>query len=615
MPTQTKDFKGQTLERSIKIESARAMDDEVREIEIAFSSEAPYERWFGVEVLRHDAESVMLDRLEGGAAVLVNHDSGDQVGVVASARIDDDKVGRAVIRFSKSQRGQEVYQDVKDGIRQLVSVGYRIDQYEIQERKDEPDLVTVTRWQPYEVSIVAIPADTSVGVGRSVDKPKPLNIPATKEDTIMSEADVKPVTPVIDRDAELRSIRTEESRRTDSIRQIADRYELESLGRDAVSEGWSVEQFNAKALEKIGERNSAARAESSHDGEVDLSDRDRKEFSLVRMMDALSNPNDRAAQTRAGFELEVSAEAVRGFGNDFKVRGQFVPQSLLSGQRDLTAGTATDGAELVATNLLSSSYIEVLRNASSVTRAGMTILSGLVGNLDIPRQTSAAGSTWISAEDGDATEGEPQFDQVSMSPKDLACYTEVSRRLLQQSTPSIEGLVRNDLAVAQALGIDKAALYGTGSSGQPTGISATTGINVLDLAAADPTYAEIVKMIALVMADNALTGRPMFILEANGWEALSTTAKQGSGVEGNFILGDNDTVKGYPYIMSNQVTSEQYFFGDFSQLLCGEWGGLEINVDPYTHSLKGKIRYVTFKTVDLAVRQPTAFCHAHDGIA
>jgi len=256
--------------------------------------------------------------------------------------------------------------------------------------------------------------------------------------------------------------------------------------------------------------------------------------------------------------------------------------------------------------------IEILRNASSVTRAGMTVLSGLVGNVDIPRQTSAAASTWISAEDGDSTESEPQFDQVSLSPKDLACYTEVTRRLLQQSTPSIEAIVMRDLAIAQALGIDRAALYGSGSAGQPLGLSGQSGINTKDLAAADPTYAELVAMVALVMADNGIMGNPMWLIEANGWEALSTTPKQGSGVEGNFILGDSGRIVGYNHIMSNQVTAEDYFFGDFSQILCGEWGGMEINVDPYTHSLKGKIRYITFKTVDIACRQPTAFCWGND---
>ena len=608
-----KDMLAKPLERSFTIQE-RAADEEARTVEIAFSSEEPYERYFGVEVLSHDPHSVRLDRLMGGAAVLVNHDSSDQVGVVESARIDGDKRGRAVIRFSKSQRGQEIFQDVQDGIRQLVSVGYRVHKYEVEEREGQADMVTVTDWEPFELSLVAIPADATVGVGRSADQSETVAKPHVKEaimpEEVKTEQEVQK--PAFDHEAERTKLRTEEKRRTDSIRQAAERFEVEELGREAINEGWSVQQFNEKALEVVGERNNKARSETRHDGEVDLSNKDRQQFSLIKLMDAISNPNDRAAQNRAGFELEVSAEAIRGFGSDFKARGEFVPQSLLSGQRDLSAGTATDGAELVASNLLAGSYIEVLRNASAVTRAGMTILSGLVGNVDIPRQTSAAASTWISAEDGDATESEPQFDQVSLSPKDLACYTEVTRRLLQQSTPSIERIVRMDLAKAQALGIDYAALYGSGSSGQPLGLSGQTGINTKDLAAADPTYAELVAMVALVMADNAIMGTPMWLIEANGWEALSTTPKQGSGVEGNFILGEAGRIVGYNHIVSNQLADEDYFFGDFSQILCGEWGGLEINVDPYTHSLKGKIRYVTFKTVDIAVRQPTAFCWAND---
>lgn len=611
----------EALERDFRIES-RGEDDDSRTIEIAFSSEEPYERYFGIEVLDHSPQSVRLDRLNGGAAVLVNHDSTDQVGVVESARIDDDKTGRAVVRFSRSQRGEEIYQDVKDGIRQLVSVGYRIHKYETEERDGLPDLVTARDWEPFEVSIVAIPADTSVGVGRSqienADDGKTETLPETdnKEESIMSEETKKQEEkPAFDFEAERNKVRTEEKARVAAIRSMAEAHDVEELGREAIDNGLSAQEFNQKALEIIGERNAKARQESKHDGEVDLSQKERQSFSMLKLMDAISNPNDRAAQRRAEFELEVSAEAQRGFGADFDCRGEFVPESLLGGdKRDLSAGTATDGAELVATNLLAGSFIEVLRNSSAAMQAGMTVLSGLVGDVAIPRQTSGAASTWISAEDGDATEGEPQFDQVTLAPKDLACYTEVTRRLLQQSTPSVEALVRNDLARAQALGIDLAVFYGSGSSGQPTGIANATGIKTVDLAAADPTYAELINMIAKVMAANAVTGNPRFILEANGWEALSTTPKQGSGVEGNFILGDSGRVAGYPYTMSNQITDEHYFFGDFSQVILGEWGGLEMNVDPYTHSLKGKIRYITFKTCDIALRHPEAFCHAHDGI-
>ncbi|MCK9563507.1 MAG: HK97 family phage prohead protease, partial [Bacteroidales bacterium] len=148
MTDQQRDLTAESFERSYKV---REIDATARTVEIAFSSEEPYERWFGEEVLDHSPQSVRLDRLNGGAAVLVNHDTDDHVGVVESARIDSDKRGRAVIRFSRSERGEEIFQDVQDGIRTLVSVGYRIHKYEVTERKGQSDLVRVLDWEPYEV--------------------------------------------------------------------------------------------------------------------------------------------------------------------------------------------------------------------------------------------------------------------------------------------------------------------------------------------------------------------------------------------------------------------------------------------------------------------------------
>lgn len=602
------------FQRDIKIDK-REVDEENRTVELAFSSEMSVKRWFGEEVLDHEAQSVRLDRLNGGGAVLINHDTNDQVGVVESARVDGDRRGRATIRFSQSERGQEIFQDVKDGIRSLVSVGYKIHKYDVEEREGMPDLYTVRDWEPYELSLVSIPADPSVGVGRSEEiEPEKIEPKVTK----MSEEIVEERQETFDPEKEMHKLRTEEVKRQDAIKSVADKYELPELGREAITDGWDIAEFNKRALEEVGKRNNQARSESGHDGNIDLSDNDKKRFSLTRLMHALANPNDKRSQEIAAFEFEVGNEACRGFGDDFKQRGAFVPHDSLQAhpisKRDLSVGTATAGGNLVATNLLAASYIEVLRNASALMNAGATMLTGLVGDVAIPRQTAGASSTWISAEDGDATEADPAFDQVSLTPKDLACYTEVTRRLFLQGTPSIEGIVRRDLAVAQALGIDLAGLYGSGASGQPTGIANQTGINTFNLAAADPTYAEVVRMVKEVMTDNALMGQLRFIIEANGWEALSLTPKQGSGVEGNFILGDNDSIKGYPYTLSNQVTAEDYFFGNFSDMLIGEWGGLEIDVDPYTHSLKGKVRYVTFKTCDVAVRHPESFCHVNDGV-
>ena len=491
------------------------------------------------------------------------------------------------------------------------------------EKKDgnRTQLSGLIDWEPLEISIVSIPADASVGVGRSNSiEDNVMPKPNVEQETETTEVGNEPKVQTVDSKAERELTRKQELDRINAIRQMADEHDLEELGRKAIDEETSLSDFYRETLKAIGERNAKARTEEEKKtgegiGRVGLSESEQRDFSIVRVMDAIANPNDRHAQKLAGPELEICADAEQRLGPDYNVRGVFIPSEILGGARALSAGTATDGAELVATNLLAGSFIDILRNSMATAQAGITMLPGLVGNVDIPRKTTASSATWISAEDGDATVGEPQFDQVSLSPKDLGAFTEVTRRLLMQSTPAVEGIVRTDLAQAIGLGIDLAVLDGSGSSGQTTGISATTGINVKDLAAADPTYIELVEIVRLVMEDNAIAGRPAWILEANGWEALSTTPKQGSGVEGNFILGDNGRVVGYPHFMSNQVTNEEYFFGDWSQCIVGEWGGLELNVDPYTNALKGRNRYIVFKTVDIGVRQPLAFCHAHDGIA
>jgi len=600
-------------QRSFAIEK-KSLDENGVSIEIAFSSDVPYSRAFGDEVLDHNPQSVRLDRLNGGAAVLVNHDVDDQVGVVESARIDKDQKGRAVIRFSRSVRGREIQQDVLDGIRQQVSVGYRIHKYETFERDGQSDLVRVTDWEPFEVSIVSVPADPTVGVGRSHSTFLEENTMTddVKNDTVEAKAEPSVESRV---DAQMQRIQNENARRIDAIKELSDQYRTQDLANQAIEENWDVELFNQRSLEEIGRRNNDVKAKASTDGNVDLSSKEQQRFSLFRLMEALASPGDRKSQENAAFELDVCSAAVRSFGPDFQPRGEFIPESALTGHRTLTAGTATDGAELVEADLLAGSFVDVLRNSMYCTAAGVRMMSGLVGTVEIPRQTSGAAASWISAEDGDATESEPQFDQITMSPKDLAVFTEAGRRLRQQSTPDIEGLIRADLAEGMALGLDKAILYGSGASGQPTGIVNQAGINTLDLAAANPTFAELVKMVRLIMDDNAYVRSLSWMLSPAGWEALMTTPRQGSGVEGNFILGnESTTLLGHRFFATNQMTTEEYILGDFRQAMVGEWGGLEMMVDPYTHSLKGRTRYVVFKTVDVAVRQPTAFCHAHDGI-
>ena len=166
--------------RSYRTAEVRGVDVESRSIEIAFSSEAEVKRYWGVEILSHDPGAVVLDRLRDWAPLLVNHDTADQVGVIESVSIDPDRRGRAVGRLGRSARAQEIFDDVQDGIRKHISFGYVIHEAVLTEMRGDVEVWTATRWEPFEISIVPVPADISVGVGRSQPtEPEPL--PSTEK--------------------------------------------------------------------------------------------------------------------------------------------------------------------------------------------------------------------------------------------------------------------------------------------------------------------------------------------------------------------------------------------------------------------------------------------------
>uniref|UniRef100_UPI002468A23E HK97 family phage prohead protease n=1 Tax=Chromohalobacter sp. 48-RD10 TaxID=2994063 RepID=UPI002468A23E len=183
---QLRQMKAEGLRRDMVVGEVRSIDHENRTVELAFSSETEVERWFGIEVLDHSSSAMRTERLADGGAVLVNHDWDDHVGVVESVTVGDDRRGRAKVRFGKGARASEVWQDVVDGIRRHVSVGYSILKVEVEERAGMPDMVRVTDWEPHEISIVSVPADMSVGVGRSRE-PLPAEPSQSGPDTASNE--------------------------------------------------------------------------------------------------------------------------------------------------------------------------------------------------------------------------------------------------------------------------------------------------------------------------------------------------------------------------------------------------------------------------------------------
>ena len=245
-------------------------------------------------------------------------------------------------------------------------------------------------------------------------------------------------------------------------------------------------------------------------------------------------------------------------------------------------------------------------------QAGARTLNGLSGDVRIPKKTAAASAAWIATEGGASTESEMTVGNIAMTPKTLGAFTDVTRQLMIQSSMDVESLIRDDLATAIGLAIDLAGLEGSGSSGQPTGILNTSGINsVTNFAAANPTFAEVVTLETALAEDNALMGNLAYILPAAMYGALKTTEKASGTAQ--FVVEPGGTINGHRAIVSNQGTAGNLYFGNFSDLLVGFFGGLDLVVDPYTASTSGTVRVVALQSMDLAVRHAVSFAKGNDG--
>jgi len=566
---------------------------EDRSFEFPFSSEYPVARYFGNEVLSHDREAADLARLNDGAPLLFNHNPDKVVGVVERAWIDGSKKrGYVKVRFSRNSFAKEVMADVKDGVLRGVSFGYAINKME-----ERGENFVATQWSPYEVSVVSIPADPTVGVGRSLatDSAAPAASPTPQPEPEVHMENTPDVEVIRSKAAEA------ERSRIATINALGEKHGLQELARELIDGGRSVDEARAAVLEKLDTRSSKVehRIADEKANDLGLTEKETREFSFVRALNFLVNPADAKARQAAAFEIEVGEAAAKKY--ERSSNGIVIPNEVL--RRDLVVGSSTAGGNLVASELLTGSFIDLLRNRMAMMQAGVTLLSGLQGNISIPRQSSAATAYWVG-EGGSPTESQQAIDQVNMTPKTVGAFVDYSRRLLLQSSIDVEAMIRNDLARVIGLELDRAAIYGAGSSNQPLGLVNTTGIGAQTITTYG-TFLEYIGMETDVAAANADAGAMRYIINAAARGALKGTSV--SGTEAKFVY-ENDEINGYPVIVSNQLANNDCLFGDFSQFVVGLWSGLDLTVDPYAGSTSGTVRIIALQDVDFAVKQPGAFC-------
>ncbi len=583
-----------------------------RTFEFSFSSEFKVSRVFngkeGQELLEHSEQAVNLERMNS-APLLLNHDPADQIGVVESADVSDG-VMRGAVRFSKSAHAEEIMQDVQDGIRTGISIGYSVN--EVREEKDGNALIwRVVDWMPFEVSVVSIPADNTIGVGRSETEEHDTIVELERKTEIIikespkMEDKIEIDTKEIEAQA-MKAGRKAEVERVRSINSLKSEFNVsEECYNDAINNGSTADEFALRALRDIhGEDNVKPVAASDVvDAGIGMEEREVKQYSIARAIDSVFK-NGRVD----GFEAEVSQEIAKNSTRSLAPTEFHVPFEVQNQKRVMEAEVFATGGVLVDEDNAGQSMIELLRNKLVTTAAGARNLSGLVGNVLIPKHTGSSTAYWLS-ETATVTASDQTLGNVLLSPHRLASRTHVSKQLVQQSSIDVESMIREDIARDQAIALDLAALFGDGNNGEPEGISIATGLNTITFGGA-VTWADLLTMESEIAQDNAeRAGSLSFVTTAQSRAVLKAALKT-AAVSG--YLWENDEMNGYAAMSSQQMASNRLLFGDFSQLILGSWGGMSILVDPMTIAEQNQTRIIVNSEHDVAVRHGESFCLSTD---
>lgn len=615
-------IEGQQLQRSLAVDLT-TIDKDARTVEVAVSSEYPVRRWFGMEVLDHSPEAVDLTRLRAGAPLLLQHNSwSGQIGVVDEAWLDSDRRLRARIRFSRSERAEEIWQDVIDGIRRNISVGYIPVEMVLERSADGLDHYRVTRWEPYEVSSVSVPADPTVGVGRSSDATTHTIIirgtamprPNEPHEDGQNRAQQQPA-PASTNAPDL--VATERQRIAD-IYALGDRFQQRDLATAAVQGGHSVDQFRAALLErqapaapkplqqpapKPAERDLPGFQKDVSARALGLNEKEMGEYSLMRAINAAADGD----WSKAGLEREVSIALADTLKTE--ARGFYVPHDLLL--RGMSKGAAGKGGELVATELRLDQFVDILRNKTVMAQLGMRMLGGLVGDLDLPKKISGANFYWLG-EGEEVNDSDFDLTTLPLTPKTIAGAIPVTRRLRKQAAKSIEALIIEDLVEGLGVAIDLAILRGSGLNNQPLGLLNQTGIPAITFDGPGITFGKAVDMRTKVATFNAASGALAYLTGVGQAGLAQQTEKFGGTGK---LIWEDGKVNGYRAEDTNQMPDDTWLFGDFSQIVMGMWGVMDLKVDPYKLAGSDGLVLRVFQDADTSVRRKESFCIATKAVA
>ena len=601
-------IEGKLLERALAVDLS-TIDLEARTVEVSVSSEYPVRRYFGFEVLDHSLESVDLTRLRSGAPLLLEHRGSQQIGVVEEAWLDADRKIRARVRFSRDPAVEPLWQDVVDGIRRNISCGYLIHDMVLERTVDGIDHYRVIAWETYEVSFVSVPADPTVGVGRSLEvTTNTINIRGIEmppEPTPNDGTRTVPVAVVAD------PVLLERTRVEDLLA-LGERFNQRDLANTAITSGQSLEQFRGVLLERQAPVKPAGIPAEPKQADRDLpgflqndltarglgvSDKESDRYSLIRALNAAATGD----WSKAGLERAVNIAAATTMKKD--ARGFYVPHDIL--MRGLSKGTPGKGGEMVSTDLLLDQFADVLRNKMVMAQLGMQLLTGLDGDIDLPKKTSGSAFVWLG-EGEDAQDSSFDFTTLNMTPKTIAGAIPITRKLRKQASRSIEQLIITDLLDGMGVAVDYAMLAGPGGKA-PLGLLNDVGVPGMTYPASGITFGKLVDMLTKIGTYNADRGALAYLTGIIERGAAMQTLKF-EGVGG--CIWENDKVNGHKAEATNQVSADTWIFGDFSQVICGLWGVLDLKVDAAKLAASDGLVLRAFQDVDVVNRRKESFCIA-----
>lgn len=621
-----------------------AVDSEARTVDLAFCSEAPYERWWGVEILDCAPKSVRMQRLNNKASVLVDHRSEKHVGVVERASIDGDRKGRARVRLGRSNFASEILQDIADGIRTKVSVGYMVHDLVLERKQDDISTYRVTDWEPFEISIVSVPADDTVGVGRAATR-------YSKEKADMTQDAGNPAgrAEVPGNDQLATQFReSDAASRADERKAIAKRNEQiiamgakwpqyggNELALKAIADpAMTVDGFRTTLLNVLAEKHrpqmdtGALEADRQAQGGMPFGMAPREMLAATQLrafkgIGAVMGKTDQEVAYRAGMwamaAIHGNARAIRWCRDAGVQLIQGSREQLGFSERDLTEGVFTSAGWLVPVEM--EAAIIANREEYGVARRVANVIPMTSSSTSIPRITSDA-SAYFVGEGTAGTKSDPAGDQVNLTLKDLMTWTNIGKSTAMDTVVSLAEMVAREQARAFAVKEDACMVIGDGTStyGGIQGlktllddanyaggkVAAASGhdtfpeidiADVTSLIGLLPVYARAgARYLVSGVFDAIVFGR--LKLNAGGNTVQSVQGRIVEGEFGGFPItvahhmpaGAGTTYNGVTIAILGNLNLGVAF---------GSGSGMMMTVDPYTEAHKNLTRIITTERIDI----------------